>query len=65
MNDELFRQFAASLKEGGAILRGKENPARETPLTVDQRAGRASAGDLADILGSAPDTPPLPGDECE
>ena len=65
MNDDLFQKLAASLKEGGAILRGKESPTRETTLTVVQRAERASAEDLADILGSVPDTPPAPGDECE
>ncbi len=65
MKDELFQQLAASLEEGGAILHGKKKPSRETTLTVDQRAGRASAEDLADILGSVPDTRPAPGDECE
>ena len=30
MKDELFQQLAASLKEGGAILRGKKKPARST-----------------------------------
>ena len=28
MKEELFQQLAASLKEGGAILRGKKKPAR-------------------------------------
>jgi DNA-binding transcriptional regulator YiaG len=32
MKDELFQQLAASLKEGGAILRGKKKPARSTTL---------------------------------
>ena len=32
MKDELFQQLTASLKEGGAILRGKKKPARSTTL---------------------------------
>ena len=34
MIDELFQKLAASLKEGGAILRGKKKPARSTTLQV-------------------------------
>jgi len=29
MNDELFQELLASVREGGAILRGKQKPARE------------------------------------
>ncbi|MCP5532715.1 MAG: hypothetical protein H7A49_09825 [Akkermansiaceae bacterium] len=32
MKDELFQQLAASLKEGGAIFRGKKKAARSTTL---------------------------------
>lgn len=32
MKDELFQELVASLKEGGAILRGKKKPTRKTTL---------------------------------
>lgn len=32
MNGELFQQLAATLKEGGAILRGKKKASRTTTL---------------------------------
>jgi putative transcriptional regulator len=45
MNDELFQQLAASLREGGAILRGTEKPARSTELPApDARAIREKLG---------------------
>ncbi len=37
MNDELFEQLVASLKEGGAILRGEKKPARPTHRTLALR----------------------------
>lgn len=45
MNDELFQQLAASLRAGGAILRGTEKPARSTELpALDARAIREKLG---------------------
>ena len=45
MKDELFQQLAASLKEGGAILRGKKKAARTTTLkSPDARAIRKKLG---------------------
>lgn len=45
MKEELFRQLAASLKEGGAILRGKKEPARSTTLEApDANAVREKLG---------------------
>ena len=45
MKDELFQQLAASLKEGGAILRGKKKPARSTILNwPDAKAVREKLG---------------------
>ena len=45
MKDELFQQLAASLKEGGAILRGKKKPARSTTLdSPDAKAVRKKLG---------------------
>ena len=33
MNDHLFQQLVSSLKEGGAILRGKKRASRQKTLT--------------------------------
>jgi len=45
MKDELFQQLAASLKEGGAILRGQKNAVRTTVLEwPDARAIREKLG---------------------
>jgi len=43
MKDELFQQLAASLKEGGAILRGKKKPARSTTLQWPDLSGQSHA----------------------
>ncbi len=56
MNDALFQELVASLKEGGAILRGEKKPARETTLSwPDARAVREklglSQGQFAALLG--------------
>jgi putative transcriptional regulator len=45
MKDELFEQLVASLKEGGAILRGEKKPARSTTLQwPDAKAVREKLG---------------------
>jgi putative transcriptional regulator len=61
MKDELFQQLAASLKEGGAILRGKKQPARSTTLdSPDAKAVREKLGlnqsQFAALLGISPRT---------
>lgn len=61
MEDELFKQLAASLKEGGAILRGKKNAARKTTLqSPDARAVRETLGlsqnQFAALIGISPRT---------
>ncbi|MCX6873971.1 MAG: NadS family protein [Verrucomicrobia bacterium] len=61
MKDELFLQLAASLKEGGAILRGKKNPARSTTLqSPDAKAVRNKLGlsqsQFASLIGISPRT---------
>ena len=43
MKEELFQQLAASLKEGGAILRGKKEPARSTTLQAANLSRRSAA----------------------
>lgn len=43
MKDELFQQLAASLKEGGAILREKKKPARSTTLQWPDLSGHRFA----------------------
>ena len=43
MKDELFQQLAASLKEGGAILRGKKKASRSTILQSPELSGRSTA----------------------
>ncbi|RYD32979.1 MAG: hypothetical protein EOP86_14440 [Verrucomicrobiaceae bacterium] len=40
MNDELFQQLAASVGEGGAILRGTEKPARSAELRAPSSGWR-------------------------
>jgi putative transcriptional regulator len=61
MKDELFQQLAASLKEGGAILRGKKKPARSTTLKLpDAKAVREKLGlsqtQFAALIGISPRT---------
>lgn len=61
MKDELFQQLAASLKEGGAILRGKQNAARSTTLNwPDAKAVREKLGlsqnQFAALIGISPRT---------
>ncbi len=71
MKDELFQQLAASLKEGGAILRGKKKPARSTtlqwpdsarprPETPDAKSVREKLGlsqnQFAALMGISPRT---------
>jgi putative transcriptional regulator len=61
MNDELFQQLVTSLKEGGAILRGKKQPARKTELNwPDARAVREKLGlsqaNFAALIGISPRT---------
>ncbi len=64
MKDELFQQLAASLKEGGAILRGDLSPYADPQQSgFEQRAARGNPADLAEILSTVPDAPPTPGDE--
>ena len=63
MKDELFQQLAASLKEGGAILRGKTKPARSTTLhSPDAKAVRVKLGlsqcQIAALIGIIPRTLP-------
>jgi putative transcriptional regulator len=43
MKEELFQQLASSLKEGGAILRGKKKPARSTTLQAPDLSRRSDA----------------------
>ena len=61
MKDELFQQLAASLKEGGAILRGKKKPTRSTTLQwPDAKAVREKLGlsqtQFAALIGISPRT---------
>jgi len=61
MKDELFQQLAASLKEGGAIMRGKKKAARTTVLeSPDARAIREKLGlsqtQFAALMGISPRT---------
>ncbi|MEI6916272.1 MAG: NadS family protein [Armatimonadota bacterium] len=61
MTDELFQQLAASLKEGGAILRGKKKPARSTTMkwpdakTVREKLGLSQI-QFAALIGISPRT---------
>lgn len=61
MKDELFQQLAASLKEGGAILRGTKKPARSATLEwPDAKAVREKLGlsqtQFAALIGISPRT---------
>ena len=61
MKDELFQQLTASLKEGGAIFRGKKKPARSTTLkwpdakSVREKLG-LSQNQFAALIGISPRT---------
>jgi putative transcriptional regulator len=61
MKDELFQQLAASMKEGGAILRGTKQAARETqldwpdPKAVREKLGLSQA-QFAALIGISPRT---------
>jgi putative transcriptional regulator len=61
MKDSLFQELAASLKEGGAILRGKKKAARSTTLQwPDAKAVRNKLGfsqtRFAALIGISPRT---------
>jgi putative transcriptional regulator len=61
MKEELFQQLAASLKEGGAILRGEKKPSRKKTLqSPDARAVREKLGlsqaSFAALIGISPRT---------
>ena len=61
MKEELFQQLAASLKEGGAILRGKKKTVRSTTLQApDAKAVREKLGlsqkQFAALIGISPRT---------
>ncbi|MFN0128750.1 MAG: helix-turn-helix domain-containing protein [Verrucomicrobiales bacterium] len=61
MKEELFQQLAASLKEGGVILRGKKPSARTTNLQwPDAKAVREKLGlsqlQFAALIGISPRT---------
>lgn len=63
MKEELFQQLASSLKEGGAILRGKKKPTRATTLEwPDAKAVREKLGltqsQFAALIGISPRTLP-------
>ena len=56
MKDELFKDLVASVREGGAILRGKSKPARSFKVSVPNikriRAGyKLSQQEFAALLG--------------
>ena len=61
MKEELVQQLAASLKEGGAILRGKKKTVRSTTLQApDAKAVREKLGlsqkQFAALIGISPRT---------
>jgi len=61
MKDELFQQLTASIKEGGAILRGKKKASRTTTLQwPDAKAIREKLGlsqtQFATLIGISPRT---------
>lgn len=61
MKDELFQQLTASLKEGGAILRGKTPASRATTLQwPDAKGVREKLGlsqtQFASLIGISPRT---------
>lgn len=61
MKDELFQQLAASLREGGAILRCKKKPTRSTTLqSPDAKAIREKLSitrcQFSALLGISPRT---------
>ena len=61
MKEELFQQLTASLKEGGAILRGKRKASRTTTLKwpdakkIREKLG-LSQSQFASLIGISPRT---------
>ncbi len=56
MKDDLFKELVASVKEGGAILRGEKSPSRRFVVRGSDvkriRAGyKLSQGEFASLLG--------------
>ncbi|GER78764.1 MAG: transcriptional regulator [Anaerolineaceae bacterium] len=61
MKDELFNELAASIREGGKILRGKAKPARtfviEAPNVKEIRASyKLSQNEFAALMGISVNT---------
>jgi putative transcriptional regulator len=47
MNDEMFNELVASVREGGAILRGETKAARSTPIDTPDVAKIRAEYDLS------------------
>ncbi len=47
MNDEMFGEFVASVREGGAILRGEKKTARSTTIEAPDVAKIRAEYDLS------------------
>jgi putative transcriptional regulator len=61
MKDELFQELLGSVREGGAILRGEQEPARRFEIPApDVRELRQKAGfsqrEFATLMGISPGT---------
>lgn len=61
--EEVARREGTTVDSIIAIALSSQVSAWKVRDTFEQRAARGKSEDLADILSSAPDAPPSPGDE--
>ena len=61
--EEVARREGTTVDSIIAIALSSQVSAWKVRDTFEQRADRGKAEDLAEILASAPDAPPAPGDE--
>jgi hypothetical protein len=61
--EEVARREGTTVDSIIAIALSSQVTAWKVRDSFEERASRGNPSDLAEILASAPDTPPLPGDE--
>lgn len=63
--EEVARRDSTTVDSIISIALSSQVSAWNVRDTFEQRAARGKIGDLSEILTSAPDTPPDPGDEVD
>ena len=54
MNDELFNELVESVRQGGAILRGKARPSRAFEIDGAREVGNSTAGQAPTVVADGP-----------